>query len=131
GRIDHGLDSRSAKTIDGERRHLLRHTRLEPDVTRAVDRVARRLQRVSDDDVVDLIRRESAAAQRFLCGDRSEIDCTDVGKVAVVLGHGSSCTVYDEDVFHALSETFRIRIEFLQRNAAATNSIPVSTILPS
>src|SRR2546430_12534294 len=50
--------SGTAEAVHGQRRHFLRHACPEPDVARAVDGVPRGLQRVADDDVIDLFRSE-------------------------------------------------------------------------
>jgi len=52
-------------------------------VTRSVNRIAGRLQRVTDDDVIDFLRRETAPSKRFLGGDHAEIDRADVRETAL------------------------------------------------
>jgi hypothetical protein len=69
-------------------------------VARAVNRIGRGLQRVANNHVIDFIRRETAAIESFLRGDRAELDCADLAEMAVVLGHGCSCSVNDDYVFH-------------------------------
>ena len=67
---DDRLDAGAAEAVERERGDFLRNARFETDVARAVDGVARGLQRVADDDVVDLFRRDAAARERFLRGER-------------------------------------------------------------
>jgi hypothetical protein len=56
-----GLDAGTAEAVDGDGGHFNRQAGLEADVARAVDGVARSLQGVAEDDVVEVGRRHAAA----------------------------------------------------------------------
>ena len=47
----------AAQPIDRQRRDFDRHSRLQPDVPRAIDRVSARLQDIAEHHVIDLRRR--------------------------------------------------------------------------
>src|SRR5438132_8607339 len=97
--VDDRLNARAAEAIYGQCRYFLRQAGFESDVTRTVDRVAGRLQRISDDHMVDLFRRDVAAQQRFLRCDHSQIDGADVAEMTVVFGHWGAGAVDDDNLF--------------------------------
>jgi hypothetical protein len=89
------LAAGAAQTIHGESRYRLRHSRLEGDVPRAVDRVDRSLQCVPDDHVVDVLRRHLGSLQRRARGVDAQVDRRNVLQLAEtrradVLAHGSA-----------------------------------------
>jgi hypothetical protein len=95
---DDRLDAAAAEAVDGERGPVVRHARLERDVARAVDGVARGLKRVADDGVVNLLRRHARVFERAARGRRPEVNRLHVLERPDVTGHRRALAAQNEDV---------------------------------
>src|SRR5439155_6361822 len=72
------LEPRPTQPVHGDGRDPNRQSRLEPDVTGAVDRVGGRLEGVAEDAVAHVGGRNARALERVLCGDGAELDRREV-----------------------------------------------------
>src|SRR5258708_19797368 len=132
GGVDGGVEAGAAEGIRGEGRHFLRDSCLEAYVACTVDGIARGLQGVANDDVLHFLRRGTAAPERFLRGNRGEVDGADVAELAVVFGHRRACAVDDDNVFHACSWTLCfVRRAFNNKSAMPATSTRTIQMLPS
>jgi hypothetical protein len=71
---DRRLDPRAAQSIHRQGRHLDRHAGLERYVTRAVDRVAARLQHVAHNRVINPLWLDAGFRERAFCRNRAEFE---------------------------------------------------------
>ena len=83
-RVDDGLEARAAEPVDGERGHVLRQARLQPDVAGEIDGVGAGLHHVAEDDVVDLLRLDPGLLDGGLSGVDREVGGGDVFQRASV-----------------------------------------------
>src|SRR6185369_10909591 len=83
----------------GERGPVDRDARAERDMARTVDRVARGLEGVADDGMVDALRLDTRATERFGRGDRPELVRGHVLENAVVLAHSGPTAAEKQNLF--------------------------------
>ena len=97
-RGDDGLDAGAAEPVHGERGHLDGQPRLEADVAGAVDRVARGLQGVAHDHVVDPRRLHARPLERGAGRVGAQLQRGHVLERADVLGHRRAGSAQDDHV---------------------------------
>src|SRR5438477_1507994 len=91
------LQAGPAETVDGEGRCLLRYARLEAYVSREVNRIARGLKDVAEDDLVDLLRIDLGLFERALRGDDAEVGRGGVPQRTAVRPECGARAVDDDD----------------------------------
>ena len=73
--LDDGFETGTAEPVHGDRGSLDGEARLESDVPRHVDGVGTGLQRVAEDDMIDLAWFHLGPLECRLRGDDAEVDC--------------------------------------------------------
>ena len=74
------------------------YPRLQCYVPRAIDRVARRLQCVAEDCVIDLIGRDAGCFQRCARRDRAELNRRHIFQRAHILAHRRTLATENENI---------------------------------
>src|SRR5690606_35694181 len=82
------LEAGTAQPVQRECRHLLWHPGAQPDVTRKVDRVRRRLESIPEDDLVDLPGCDAGTLECSLRRVHAEIRCREVLQCAAERAEG-------------------------------------------
>jgi len=78
-------------------------------VAREIHGVARRLEDVAEDDLVNLLRVDLRFLERALGGDDPEVGRRGVAQRAAVRPEGRARAVDDDDVFHWMAPKRRLR----------------------
>ena len=71
-RADNRLHARAAEPVHGQCRSFDRQARAQPNMPRSIERVARGLLRVAEDDVIEVFGLDSRALNRCRRRDRTE-----------------------------------------------------------